>query len=362
MGSIQKGHWRWFSYLPEDGKAAQAELDRLAEKGWMLTDMAGPLARFQKVDGKAPPCWAELASPLKEYEREEFFALCREAGWEVVRDTGPLWYFRARPGQSPDPIQSDHVLEWEEIWRKQLWRRGWDLLGVAVIWLLYLGFSLRLKDHKLWEIFFNSWSIALSGAFLLLLLCKAGRGVALLFYRRRCRKSIDQTGALPVPGRKGAWLRGLAPAGNLLLWGMAVFCMVFGSGGVKTQDGYHTLRYQEASFLARHQEYWNFDQGRTYLDWYDCTGASWLADWVERSLVEGEGEKDIKHLHLHEPIVLSLTQVERLDRAWMGQREGASYLVARWGDQVACIEAQGDLTDLNERKEIWERSFGRNVE
>ena len=88
MDKVSRGRWRWFSYLPEDGKAAQAELDRLAEAGWMLTEMMGPLACFQKVEGEAPRCWVELARPLKEKAREEFFALCREAGWEAVRDTG----------------------------------------------------------------------------------------------------------------------------------------------------------------------------------------------------------------------------------------------------------------------------------
>ena len=361
MGRGKNRCWRWFSYLPEDGKAAQVELDRLTEEGWTLVRLLGPLACFQRTEGKALQCWVELAHPGKKEEQKEFLELCSQAGWEILRQRGGLWYFRAKEGHAPAPIQTDHWLEWEAVWRKTLLRQSLDLLGVVAVWLFYLAISLTIRPTRLywWQLFFNNWSMAICGLLLALLMGKIVHGGWLLLYRCRCRRSMERMGELPVPNRHWAGLRGLAPVWNGLLWGILVACLFLGRGPERYFDGVHTSRTVEGSWLAQRQEYLSYEgEVRTLVERYDCSGHPWLARLVENGLVEREGERTIAYVHLHDPITLRPVDLEEFESAWLGMEDGLECLVARQGDQIVCIEAPSGLADSELRREIWDNAYG----
>ena len=99
---------RWFRYTAEDVKAAQAELDELAELGIFT-------ASFRHAE-QPRRCWVEPARWTSirrkdEQARTDYLALREEAGWNLLDEAGGLFYFQAQPDTDPAPIQTDGSLE-----------------------------------------------------------------------------------------------------------------------------------------------------------------------------------------------------------------------------------------------------------
>lgn len=79
--------WRWFRYAAEDVKAAQAELDRMADQGWELEELGLLCAKFRRAE-QPRRCWVESSRwksvrRKDENSRAEYLELCDEAGWGV---------------------------------------------------------------------------------------------------------------------------------------------------------------------------------------------------------------------------------------------------------------------------------------
>ena len=115
---------RWFRYTVEDAKAAQAELDEQAERGWELEEVGLFTATFRRAErprgaGWSPP--VERASGKRTgMPGQDYLTLCGEAGWELLEEDGGLFYFRAKEGTDPAPLQTDEDVEWADVWKKAL--------------------------------------------------------------------------------------------------------------------------------------------------------------------------------------------------------------------------------------------------
>ena len=115
---------RWFRYTVEDAKAAQAELDEQAERGWELEEVGLFTATFRRAE-RPRRCWVEPARWKSERKkdwdaRSDYLTLCGEAGWELLEEDGGLFYFRAKEGTDPAPLQTDEDVEWADVWKKAL--------------------------------------------------------------------------------------------------------------------------------------------------------------------------------------------------------------------------------------------------
>ena len=85
-----------FAFSPYTYKAVEAYLNRQAARGWAL-ERIGPfeqLARFRRTDRTDLRCCTDLL-PYRRGKKgrakvEEYLALCREGGWELVDRRGAL--------------------------------------------------------------------------------------------------------------------------------------------------------------------------------------------------------------------------------------------------------------------------------
>ena len=126
---------RWFRYTVEDAKAAQAELDEQAERGWELEEVGLFTATFRRAE-RPRRCWVEPARWKSERKkdwdaRSDYLTLCGEAGWELLEEDGGLFYFRAKEGTDPAPLQTDEDVEWADVWKKALADQVWSLSYLA---------------------------------------------------------------------------------------------------------------------------------------------------------------------------------------------------------------------------------------
>ena len=132
---------RWFRYTVEDAKAAQAELDEQAERGWELEEVGLFTATFRRAE-RPRRCWVEPARWKSERKkdwdaRSDYLTLCGEAGWELLEEDGGLFYFRAKEGTDPAPLQTDEDVEWADVWKKALADQVWSLSYLAVYWSIW---------------------------------------------------------------------------------------------------------------------------------------------------------------------------------------------------------------------------------
>ena len=99
---------RWFRYTVEDAKAAQAELDEQAERGWELEEVGLFTATFRRAE-RPRRCWVEPARWKSERKkdwdaRSDYLTLCGEAGWELLEEDGDC--FTSGPKRGPTPLRS----------------------------------------------------------------------------------------------------------------------------------------------------------------------------------------------------------------------------------------------------------------
>lgn len=189
-------------------KAAQAYLDRKAQKGWMLKHIyLGAIARFEEAE--SPRHFVDLDLTRSDFDGtdEAYLQLCGDAGWEAVQELRGMLIFRALPGRDPAPIQSDREMEWDRFWKKYARK---NLITSALVTLAAVGLLalvLRLPSsgtgRSLAAGVASNSSLLYLLAFGLALLSLLLSLVGIPLYLFRCRRS----GQVETPNRVWAWLQ-----------------------------------------------------------------------------------------------------------------------------------------------------------
>ena len=343
---------RWFRYTIEDAKAAQAELDQRAEQGWELEEVGLFTATFRRAEHPRP-CWVEPArwkswSEKDENSRADYLALCGEAGWELISEDGGLFYFRAREGTDPAPIQTDAGVEWEGVWKKALRGQLSSMLYVVIYGAVWNGARFLQDRPRVWELFLSNAALAAQGLLLLLLAMELFLAARVLRYRIKCRRAAAEGESFPVPRRAAARLRG---ASSLIFWAVLAvsLAVLLTSTDYESRfltDGSGYTR-ESHSVLGDYREFLVYDErgNRLWVERADCR-AGWLADWIcgDFRASEGDADRVRREFHWHGAVIPREAELG-FDRAWVYSIGEYSGLILRDGDQVARIEAEGlDLT------------------
>ena len=337
---------RWFRYTVEDAKAAQAELDEQAERGWELEEVGLFTATFRRAE-RPRRCWVEPARWKSERKkdwdaRSDYLTLCGEAGWELLEEDGGLFYFRAKEGTDPAPLQTDEDVEWADVWKKALADQVWSLSYLAVYWSIWTVGGYIREHPRMWELFLSNISMAMATLVLLWLGMDLFFVVRVLRYRAKCRQVVAEGEPFPVPRRWGARLRGIRPLIEGVLIAVLVLCLMLSVGEGQTNyiDGYSAYTREQNSIAAASFEYCRYDQeeGDLWVERMDCR-AGWLAEWIceDFRAAEGDEKRLQREFHRHRPTALRAVELG-FDRAWSyssGEYEG---LILRNGNQVLRIE------------------------
>ena len=343
---------RWFRYTIEDAKAAQAELDQRAEQGWELEEVGLFTATFRRAEHPRP-CWVEPArwkswSEKDENSRADYLALCGEAGWELISEDGGLFYFRAREGTDPAPIQTDAGVEWEDVWKKALRGQLSSMLYVVIYGAVWNGARFLQDRPRVWELFLSNAALAAQGLLLLLLALELFLAARVLRYRIKCRRAAAEGESFPVPRRAAARLRG---ASSLIFWAVLAvsLAVLLTSTDYESRfltDGSGYTR-ESHSVLGDYREFLVYDErgNRLWVERADCR-SGWLADWIcgDFRASEGDADRVRREFHWHGAVIPREAELG-FDEAWIYSIGEYSGLILRDGDQVARIEAEGlDLT------------------
>ena len=344
---------RWFRYTIEDAKAAQAELDQRAEQGWELEEVGLFTATFRRAEHPRP-CWVEPARwqsvrRKDEDARADYLALCDEAGWELISEDGGLFYFRAREGTDPAPIQTDAGVEWEGVWKKALRGQLSSMLYVVIYGAVWNGARFLQDRPRVWELFLSNAALAAQGLLLLLLAMELFLAARVLRYRIKCRRAAAEGESFPVPRRAAARLRG---ASSLIFWAVLAVCLIMLLASTDYESRFLTdgsgYTQESHSVLGDYQEFLVYDErgNRLWVERADCR-AGWLADWIcgDFRASEGDAKRVRREFHWHGAVIPREAELG-FDEAWIYSIGEYSGLILRDGDQVARIEAEEtDLTN-----------------
>ena len=343
---------RWFRYTIEDAKAAQAELDQRAEQGWELEEVGLFTATFRRAEHPRP-CWVEPArwkswSEKDENSRADYLALCDEAGWELLSEDGGLFYFRAREGMNPAPIQTDAGVEWEDVWKKALRGQLSSMLRVVIYWVVWNGAQFLQDRPRVWELFLSNAALTAQVLLTILLALEIFLTVRVLCYQVKCRRAAAEGESFPVPRRAAARLRG---ASSLIFWAVLAVCLIMLLASTDYESRFLTdgsgYTVESHSVLGDYYEFWGYDEtgGHLWVERTDCR-TGWLADWIcgDFRASEGDAKRVRREFHWHGAVIPREAELG-FDRAWTYSIGEYSGLILRDGDQVARIEAEGlDLT------------------
>lgn len=196
----------FFPYEALHYKAAQAYLDRKAARGLALKKVyLGCIARLEAAEQPLHFVDLDIRQFLEDSD-QDYLQLCADAGWELVQTLRGMLLFRAAPGASPAPIQSDAGMEWERFWKKYARKNIINSLFALLLaaGLLLLLFSLPSSSRLSLAATVTSNSALLYLLFIgLVLSCLLMDLVTVPLYLFRCRRS----GVVETPGRF-SWFQG----------------------------------------------------------------------------------------------------------------------------------------------------------
>lgn len=208
-----------FSFPPYMYKAVERYLNDQAAKGWELEKVGrfGYLAKFRRTHRTDLRYCTDLISYRRgkkgRAEVEEYLALCREGGWELVDRRDNIGVFLAKLGAAPAPIQTDPEVERAHYRQVRLNGLFWVMISLLIdliywLFLLWTGWQTGgeewisgIPEHLLFS-WYHNWMIVALGVILPLLALPALlRLGGLLWSWVRSRR--DQ--AIPTPARWAMW-------------------------------------------------------------------------------------------------------------------------------------------------------------
>lgn len=352
---------RWFRYTAEDVKAAQAELDELADQGWELAELGIFTASFRRAE-RPRRCWVEPARWTSirrkdEQARSDYLALCDEAGWDLLDEAAGMFYFQAKPDTDPAPIQTDGSLEWEEVLKKSLWNQAYTFFCLVVYWIVWVVGRFYLEQPRVWELFFSNGAMLAQLFLLAWIALELFLGFRVVRYRRKCRRAAEAGKPIPVPRRGAARFRGAMPLVSTVLVIILLLSILGAFSSERSNYDWSGRLSAERSFLGQSVEYREFsEKGDLWIESYDCK-ASWLAGIVCGDLRAIEGDENRLHRYFHYHGTVELTEADLgYDKAWIYAWDGGNGLIIRQGNRVIHMEAEKlDLADRTvvEEQLVW---------
>ena len=314
---------RWFRYTVEDAKAAQAELDEQAERGWELEEVGLFTATFRRAErprrcGWSPP-GGRASGKRTGMPGPDYLTLCGEAGWELLEEDGGC--FTSGPKREAILLRSDRQGYGVELRvEKGPGRPGVEPVLSCVYWSIWTVGGYIREHPRMWELFLSNISMAMATLVLLWLGMDLFFVVRVLRYRAKCRRVVAEGEPFPVPRRWGARLRGIRPLIEGVLIAVLVLCLLLSVGEGQTNYRRRDSAYTRGqnSIAAASFEYCRYDQeeGDLWVERMDCR-AGWLAEWIceDFRAAEGDEKRLQREFHRHGPTALREVELG-FDRAW----------------------------------------------
>ena len=379
-----KTRWRPFLFGDMDYRAARLWLEEQGAQGWRLDKVFGRLELVRFVQADAPVHY-DAVLRRGGAGREDYLALCADAGWRLGATVHGIDVFVSAPGEAPVPIETDPALEGKRVVRQNLLSALLFLAGAAVMFLA-MGWSFwwggRLGGNGLYYLSSNAL-LAYVLWQLLLLADSVWMFPVALIYGLRCRRAARAGREPPMTSRFWARVRALlcsllprvmsvlvclSCVAALIAYGFSpeanrdagpvytarreeyraapvVMAEDVGLPAGSVGGGGHTHSASLLLTLDAHYELGEVGEGGLYQLTSDRYRARWpwLARLTQALVLRQESRGDSRHV-LHRELEYTPAELG-FDAAWVARQGEMTYLILRQGNTVASVEAPADLTD-----------------
>lgn len=117
----------YFIYLPYECTAVEEYLQLMAEKGWLLQSVKGPLFKFTKTKPRKIKYSVDVLDKVSIYDHKdtdialEYREYCQAAGWAYVCQTGKIQIFYTEEDSKTISIHTDEMEKFKAVFNASLY-------------------------------------------------------------------------------------------------------------------------------------------------------------------------------------------------------------------------------------------------
>jgi hypothetical protein len=154
----------FFIYEPYECTAVEEYLEQMAEKGWLLQSVKGPLFKFTKIKPKKIKYSVDVLSKVSIFDHKdtdvalEYREYCQAAGWTYVCQTGKIQIFYTEEASKTISIHTDEEEKFKAVFSASLYN---------IISLLFITLMLIFNIYN--DLFKCSTEFLLSSNYMIIL-------------------------------------------------------------------------------------------------------------------------------------------------------------------------------------------------
>lgn len=135
----------FFNFLPYECAAVEEYLVLMAEKGWLLQSIKGPLLKFKKIELKKIKYSVDVLHEVSIFDRKdsdvalEYREYCLVAGWNYICQKGKIQIFYTQEDKKTISIHTDENEKFKSVFKASLYDIGSQFFStLLVIFILKL--------------------------------------------------------------------------------------------------------------------------------------------------------------------------------------------------------------------------------
>ena len=117
----------FFIYAPYECAAVEEYLEQMAEKGWLLQGVKGPLFKFKRIVPQKIKYSVDALNKISIFDHKdpevalEYREYCKTAGWTYICQTGKIQIFYADDYEKITPIHTDDSEKFKTVFKSSLY-------------------------------------------------------------------------------------------------------------------------------------------------------------------------------------------------------------------------------------------------
>lgn len=146
----------YFIYLPYECTAVEEYLEKMAEKGWLLQSIKGPLFKFKRTEPQKIKYSVDVLSKISAFDHKdsddalEYREYCEAAGWTYVCQTGKIQIFYTKDDKETISIHTDETEKFKSVFKASLTNvLSQILLIILFIVNIYIQFIMGSSEFQL---------------------------------------------------------------------------------------------------------------------------------------------------------------------------------------------------------------------
>ena len=195
----------YFIYSTYECAAIEEYLEQMAEKGWLLQWIKGPLFKFKRIVPQKIKYSVDILNKISIFDHKdsevalEYREYCKIAGWTYICQTGKIQIFYAEDNNKIIPIHTDDDEKFKVVFKSSLYEIISQLFIVIIlIFNLYSQFFWSNTDFLL----SSNFSIFLVAVMFSLVFINLIKSISFFLWVIKARRKLKENKFMPYNNYK----------------------------------------------------------------------------------------------------------------------------------------------------------------